>query len=227
MENNLTITSKSIGKTFRIKDVQDKNPLIDRLVYITLELYKQVCRVYKRTGRKFVDYSESRAYYIGPTLLDVLRFYQYRVEEIKERKPITCKVSLDEERKILCKIEFGTHKQFLEEVKAMGESAGDLQKDIKENYGFCQMKGTRKKKRIPFLEYKGLEMNLWVGVKTTELEKESPLDLDFIFNVIIHETVHLMDNIEKYYSRDLAIRIAGPILKKVLKEFFVFKYTGI
>lgn len=216
--NDIKITSNQFSRTFKIKGVNDKDSLENQIVYITLELYKQVCKEVKKE-KDWNYYTERRAYFIGHTIKDVLGWMGFEVEKVKQENPITLNAVIDEKRHINCKIEFNTHKYFVEEVT---ERKDDSLVDININWGFCVMRGTSTKRIWPF-SAKGDDMNLWIGVKSTDPEKELPVELDVMFDSTIHEFVHLMDNIERFYSRKLAFIIAEPLLKRTLTRFFTFR----
>jgi hypothetical protein len=52
------------------------------------------------------------------------------------------------------------------------------------------------------------------------------MELENMFEVTIHEFVHVLDNIERYFNKQIAFEFVEPILEKVLYEFFVFEKQG-
>lgn len=210
----LDITTNAFEGHLTVWGINDEAPLVDKLTYVTLEAYKEVCKKYKKSNS---DYMELRAYYLGQLLRDVLDRWGYEVKEVLEGPPVTCEASLDEIRKINCKVEFGTHRYFLEEFSKQGKDLNDL----KENWGFCHFCGETEKRIWP-LKDRVLSLNIEIGVKFTDPIKEEPVEKGFMFNAAIHEIIHLIDDIRKYYSQKLAFKIAEPLLKKVLTRFFVF-----
>lgn len=211
----LNITTNAFEGHLTVWGIDDEAPLVDKLVYVTLEAYKGVCKKYKKSNS---DYMELRAYYLGQLLRDILDQWGYEVKEVLEGAPVTCEASLDEIRKINCKVEFGTHKYFLEEFSKQGRDLNDL----KENWGFCHYCGETEKRVWP-LKDKVLSLNIEIGIKFTDPIKEEPVEKGFMFNATIHEVIHLIDDIRKYYSKDLAFKIAEPLLKRVLTRFFIFE----
>ena len=79
-----------------------------------------------------------------------------------------------------------------------------------------------RKKVWPFKD-KVLSLDIEIGIKFTDPIKEEPVEKEFMFNAAIHEVIHLIDDIRKCYSQKLALRIAEPLLKRVLTRFFVFE----
>lgn len=214
----LTITTNAFDGELLIRGINEKDSLVDQLVYVTLEAYKGVCKKYKKSNP---DYMELRAYYIGHLLKDVLKWWGYEVKEVLEAAPVTCEAVIDEGRKITCKVEFGTHKYFLEDYIAKGKDT----KDVKKNWGFCNASLESQRRPWPF-KNKSLDMNILIGVKFTDPIEEKPVDPNFIFDSTIHEVIHLIDDIRKYYSKGLAFKIAEPLLKRVLIRFFIFEHKN-
>ena len=221
----LKIHSAEFIRGFKIKNINEEDPVVDQIMYITLELYKQVCRRVRRS-RNWEYYTETRAYFIGRTLEKILRDdLKLKIEQIRNHQPITYEAIVDGDRKISCKVEFGSHKHFLEKGEAMNYI---YLEDLKINYGFCSMKGTSTKRIWP-LRPKGNIMNLWVGIKTTDPMStvgQVPMDPRNIFEATIHEFVHVLDNVERYFDKQVAFEFTKPILEKVLNEFFIFKNKG-
>ena len=218
----LKIESGDFLRTFKIKNIQEEDTLEEKLVYITFELYKQVCREVKKS-KNWNDYTETRAYYIGHTLKDVLvKYFGVKVDKIRKHRPIKYRATTDEIDKIFCKVEFGSHKHFISE----GESINyEYQESLKTNYGFCTARKTYRDRIWPF-KPKNVNLNVWIGIKLTDPQKQEPVDLNFIFDATIHEFIHLLDNIEIFYSKNTAFEIVRPLLEKVLTEFFIFKKIG-
>jgi len=215
----LKIHSAEFIRRFKIKNIREEDPIVDQIIYITFELYKQVCRRVRRS-KNWESYTETRAYFIGNTIKKVLNdSLKIRVDKIKNHQPIVYKATVDGDREISCKVEFGPHKHFLEVAKVINY---EYQKDLKINYGFCSMKGTSTKRTWP-LKPKGDTMNLWVGIKTTDPIRQNPINLDFIFEAIIHEFIHVLDNIERYFDKQVAFEFVEPVLRKALTEFFIFE----
>lgn len=213
----LDITTNAFKGNLTIWGIRDEDPLVDRLTYVTFEAYKGVCKKYKKSDP---DYMEHRAYYIGHLLRDILEWWGYKVKDISEGDPITCKAIIDESKEITCKVEFGTHRYFLENFISQEKDT----KDLNINWGFCNATWKTSKRTWP-LRDKLLSMDITIGVKLTDPIKEEPVEKEFIFDAAIHETIHLIDDIRKYYSKRLAFKIAEPLLKKILTKFFVFERT--
>lgn len=218
----LKIHSAEFIRRFKIKNIREEDPITNQIIYITFELYKQVCRRVKRS-KNWEYYTETRAYFIGRTLKKILKDdLEIKIERVKNHRPIIYKATVDEDRKISCKVEFGSHKYFLKKGETINY---EYLEDLKINYGFCSMKGTSTKRTWP-LRPRGNTMNLWVGIKTTDPMStvgQVPIDLESIFEATIHEFVHVLDNVERYFDKQVAFEFTKPILEKVLNEFFIFK----
>ena len=218
----LKIHSAEFIRGFKIKNINEEDPIVDQIIYITFELYKQVRRRVRRS-RDWEYYTENRAYFIGRTVKKILRNdLEIEISRVKDHQPIVYEAIVDESKNISCKVEFGSHRK----KKKKGEEINyEYQKDLKLNYGFCSMKGTSTKRMWP-LRPRGNTMNLWVGIKTTDPLKQIPINLESIFEATIHEFVHVLDNVERYFDKQVAFEFTEPILEKVLNEFFIFKNKG-
>lgn len=215
----LKIHSIEFIRRFKIKNINEEDPIIDQIIYITFELYKQVCRRVRRS-KDWEYYTETRAYFIGRTLKKILKDnLEIKIEQIKNRQPIVGEAIINENKKISCIVEFESHEHFLKEGKAINY---EYLEDLKINYGFCSMRGTSIKRTWP-LRPEGNDINLWVGIKTTDPFNQKSVDLETVFETAIHEFVHVLDNVEKYFNKQIAFEFTKPILEKVLNEFFTFK----
>lgn len=210
----LNIITNAFDGELWIRGINDKAPLVDQLVYVTLEAYKGVCKKYKKSNP---DYMELRAYYIGHLLKDVLGWWGHEVKEVLRGSPVTCEAIIDEGRKITCKVEFETHKYFIDDYTARGDKV----ESIRPSWGFCNAHWKSEKRPWP-LKDKVYNMDIHIGVKFTDPNEEKPVDPGFMFDSAIHEVIHLIDDIRKHYSKNLAFKIAEPLLKRVLTRFFVF-----
>ena len=215
----LKINTTEFIRGFKIKNINEEDSIVNQILYITFELYKQVCkRVWKINGWEY--YTETRAYFIGRTLKRIIRDdLKIKIEQIKDLSPIIHEATINKDKKISCKIELGSHEHFIEEAEAINY---EYLENLQINLGFCTRWCTFSNK--PWLRKpKKVHLRLWIGIKTTNPIDQSPVTSENMFETTIHEFIHVLDNIEKFFGKQISLESTKPILEKVLNEFFIFE----